>query len=121
MAQPRLKALFFVNGQGTCFPKAPPLTVLQKRAVFERDGKTCRYCGRQTKFGGLYQWNPWDGVLPSQVDHITPRARGGQNTPENLQLLCQPCNSQKGNKTQSEFTQYTNSISGARGVENGAH
>ena len=35
------------------------------------------------------------------VDHITPQSRGGTDRIENLQLLCQACNSTKG-KLQSE-------------------
>ena len=29
------------------------------------------------------------------VDHIVPKARGGTNDPENLRVLCRPCNSRK--------------------------
>jgi len=29
------------------------------------------------------------------VDHIRPLARGGQDTPQNLAVLCRPCNSAK--------------------------
>lgn len=31
------------------------------------------------------------------VDHIVSRSVGGRNTPENLQSLCDPCNTIKGN------------------------
>ena len=31
-----------------------------------------------------------------QVDHITPRSKGGASEPENYTLLCQRCNSLKG-------------------------
>ena len=37
------------------------------------------------------------------IDHIVPRSRGGTNHPDNLQLLCQACNSTKGAGTQSEL------------------
>ena len=37
------------------------------------------------------------------VDHIWPIARGGSNDKTNLQLLCQPCNQQKGAKIPEEF------------------
>ena len=37
------------------------------------------------------------------VDHVTPRSRGGTDHPDNLQLLCGACNSQKGNRTQEEL------------------
>lgn len=37
------------------------------------------------------------------VDHIVALVNGGSNWPENLQLLCPPCNMKKGMKSQSEF------------------
>lgn len=52
-------------------------------AVFERDGAFCCRCGT---------------VANLTLDHITPLARGGANRIENLQVLCQPCNSRKGTR-----------------------
>lgn len=37
------------------------------------------------------------------VDHKMPLARGGTNWPENLQILCAPCNLSKGKLTNEEF------------------
>ncbi len=37
------------------------------------------------------------------VDHILPRAKGGTDHPDNLQLLCSGCNRSKGAKTMSEW------------------
>lgn len=37
------------------------------------------------------------------VDHMIPLSRGGSDFPENLQLLCPPCNHSKRNKTMSEW------------------
>ena len=37
------------------------------------------------------------------IDHIVPRARGGTDHVDNLQLLCNACNSLKGTRTQAEF------------------
>lgn len=47
----------------------------------------CRYCG----------------VLLSRkratLDHVTPKAQGGQQVPRNMTLCCMPCNRSKGNRT----------------------
>ena len=37
------------------------------------------------------------------VDHITPLCRGGSNGPENIQLLCPPCNLAKGRSDHEGF------------------
>lgn len=38
-----------------------------------------------------------------QVDHILPVSRGGTNDSDNLQMLCQPCNASKRDKTMDEW------------------
>ena len=37
------------------------------------------------------------------VDHIVSQSKGGTDHIDNLQLLCNACNSMKGTKTQEEF------------------
>lgn len=37
------------------------------------------------------------------IDHKIPLSRGGQHTKANIQLLCQPCNSRKGNRLSPSF------------------
>lgn len=46
-----------------------------------RDGENCGYCG--TTEG------------PFEVDHITPRIRGGENTLDNVIVACRRCNRSK--------------------------
>jgi HNH endonuclease len=55
-----------------------------KVAVFQRDGGRCRQCS----YTGPY----------IEYDHIIPRSKGGQNTVENIQLLCRQCNLKKSNR-----------------------
>ena len=35
------------------------------------------------------------GAVATEVDHITPLKRGGDNSMDNLQSLCKPCHSRK--------------------------
>ena len=55
--------------------------------VFKRDHFKCQYCGRSSP----------DVVL--QVDHIHPKAEGGDNDILNLITSCWECNIGKGKKT----------------------
>ncbi len=41
--------------------------------------------------------------IPLQVEHLTPKARGGSDRVSNLALACKPCNRRKGNQTAAEF------------------
>jgi len=52
-----------------------------RRAVFRRDGGRCAACGSEELL---------------QFDHVIPVAFGGASTADNLQLLCAPCNREKG-------------------------
>jgi 5-methylcytosine-specific restriction endonuclease McrA len=60
-----------------------PLPKWLRAAVMERDGFRCVRCG---------------ATSPLAVDHIFPWSRGGEDTLDNLQVLCKPCNSAKGAK-----------------------
>jgi len=54
-----------------------------KIAVATRDSGRCRHCGSTSNL--VY-------------DHITPYSRGGTSIVDNIQFLCQRCNSRKGNR-----------------------
>lgn len=62
-------------------PRREALPEDVRREVFRRDGGRCAACGS----GELLQF-----------DHVIPVALGGSSTPANLQLLCAPCNRDKG-------------------------
>lgn len=59
-----------------------PVPADVRQAVYDRDGHHCLSCGAMS---GL------------TLDHITPVMAGGSDDPDNLQTLCGPCNSRKGN------------------------
>ncbi len=62
--------------------------ILSRKNILRRDGHRCQYCGRS------------DAVLT--VDHVFPRARGGEETWENLVCACVHCNNKKGDRTPEE-------------------
>ena len=84
-------------------------SVREERAVFERDGWRCRYCGTRiiykkarqylTKvFPAEARWGTRNAekhcalaALTASLDHIVPHSRGGTNEPENLVAACGPC------------------------------
>ena len=55
-----------------------------KIAVAVRDEGLCQHCG--TSAG------------PMQYDHVIPYSLGGDNSVENIQLLCRRCNAAKSNR-----------------------
>ncbi len=57
--------------------------------LLEKWGRKCAYCGAEN--------------VPLEVEHITPKARGGSNRISNLTLACRPCNQAKGKQTAVEF------------------
>lgn len=66
--------------------KTPPVN---RREVLRRDGEaspaenrhTCQYCGSKKQL---------------TLDHVIPKAWGGQHTWDNVVAACSPCNSKKG-------------------------
>ena len=60
-----------------------------RKAVFERDGYRCNYCGMV-------------GVR-LEADHVIPVSRGGATVESNLVTSCKPCNRAKGVKSVTEW------------------
>jgi 5-methylcytosine-specific restriction endonuclease McrA len=58
--------------------------------IFERDKNTCQYCGDIFDRKDL------------NLDHVTPRDRGGPTTWENIVCSCISCNTRKSNRTPAE-------------------
>lgn len=70
-----------------------------RKAVIERDGPFCRYCGAGPyEFGwrrdGKGRLRPWVGY-PLHLDHVIPYSRGGSSEPDNLLVACETCNRKK--------------------------
>ena len=57
--------------------------------LLEKWGRECMYCG--------------ETGVPLQIEHITPKARGGSNRISNLGLSCACCNQKKGSMDVKEF------------------
>lgn len=68
---------FFMGGMGW----RPWIPTWIRRGVMERDGNRCVECGSAERLS---------------LDHIHPRSKGGEDTQENLRVLCLPCNWSKG-------------------------
>lgn len=63
------------------------------RALDERDGGACVYCGRTAEESGAHL----------QLDHLTPRSAGGEDAPENLVTACRRCNSARQDLSLAEW------------------
>ena len=63
--------------------------VLSRKNILRRDGHRCQYCGR-------------GGDVALTVDHVVARAKGGQDSWENLVAACVRCNNKKGDRLPSE-------------------
>ncbi len=61
-----------------------PIPPALRWEVWNRDGFKCRQCGSSQYLS---------------IDHIIPEIAGGETKRENLQTLCQHCNSSKGSRT----------------------
>jgi 5-methylcytosine-specific restriction endonuclease McrA len=96
-------------------------TAAEKRALLERDGYHCRFCGipliRETVRRRMRQAYPnalsWGRTnltqhagfqaLWVQYDHLLPHARGGDNSTHNMLITCAPCNFGRGDYTLEEM------------------
>lgn len=58
-----------------------------RKTLFRRDNYRCQYCGAKP------------GTEELTLDHVVPRAQGGQTTWENIVCSCVECNRKKGART----------------------
>lgn len=82
---PRVIVLMF-------YDKLPKRQVrFSRKNIFERDKWTCQYCGDKPAKNDL------------NLDHITPRSKGGKTTWDNIVASCFDCNGRKGSKTLAQL------------------
>lgn len=62
-------------------------TTMKRARIYIRDRYRCQYCAEHKHAKDL------------TLDHIFPRAQGGESTPQNLVTACVKCNQRKGNRT----------------------
>jgi HNH endonuclease len=60
---------------------------MKRARIYIRDRYRCQYCAEHKHAQEL------------TLDHILPRAQGGESTPQNLVTACVKCNQRKGNRT----------------------
>lgn len=77
----------FLNRENT-------LTKSDISSMFDDQNGRCFYCGITLS---------WEVHRDIHTDHVLPFSRGGTNTPENIVLSCEDCNSDKGTKTLEEW------------------
>ena len=61
--------------------------------LLEKFDRTCVYCDKQN--------------VPLEVEHVTPRSRGGSDSISNLALACHACNQAKGDRDVRDFVKDT--------------
>jgi 5-methylcytosine-specific restriction endonuclease McrA len=102
----------------TDYDRLPAATVsFSRRNIFKRDHYTCQYCGHQgwsqlgehSRSGApidnrspRYQRNrppQQPGMEELTLDHVIPRAQGGESRWDNCVLACLECNKRKADRT----------------------
>jgi ATP adenylyltransferase len=69
--------------------------------IHVRDNWTCCSCGVHRHD------DEFTNRRPFHVDHIKPKSKGGNDSLENLQLLCSRCNLSKGNMDDTDLRKHT--------------
>lgn len=83
------RGVYHIAHEGTLWRRGTPLgrrsiPLVVRKQVMERDNYQCVEC---------------EGTDWLTLDHIWPYSKGGQDTVENLRVLCRSCNSAKGART----------------------
>ena len=70
-----------------------------KEAIRRRDNYTCQLCGCRVGEVCNLHYAP---VSQIDVAHIVPFKYGGLSTPDNMRVLCHPCNKRESCNTQAQ-------------------
>lgn len=73
---------------------------VKRKEILDRDNWTCQKCGVKVHDRNKGDWND---EFKAHLDHIIPISKGGDSTPENMQVLCRTCNLRKSDKTEIEI------------------
>ena len=75
----------------TDYDRLPSAAVtFSRRNIFKRDRYVCQYCGGQP------------GSEELTIDHVVPRAQGGESRWDNCVLSCVDCNHRKADRTPAQ-------------------
>lgn len=75
---------------------------VKRKDLLDRDNWTCQICGvrvHDRNEGGNENRHLWDDERKAHLDHVIPISKGGDSTPQNMQVLCRTCNLSKSDKT----------------------
>jgi 5-methylcytosine-specific restriction endonuclease McrA len=78
--------------ESTIYPDPKEDPEYYQHIIDSKMGKCCPLCGRKYSL----RKEDMNNTYP-EIDHIDPRSKGGLHNPENLQVICARCNSQKYN------------------------
>lgn len=71
----------------------------KRAAIYERDGWSCVYCGRDMRAGRTRR----QVQIVLSLDHLIPRCQGGDNSAHNVVTACLTCNSSRGARAWRDF------------------
>ncbi|HVL59345.1 MAG TPA: HNH endonuclease [Burkholderiaceae bacterium] len=82
-----IAAIIAVDGPRLRYRATGDGVSLSRAMLFARDRNICGYCGGRFPASAL------------EMEHVTPRSRGGRTVWQNLVSACRECNQRKGNRT----------------------